>query len=301
MFENIIDRHLVFNGIRKKFSKAPQYIVLHHTAVSAEQTLEQLHKYHIEHNGWIGIGYNAVVDKAGNIFWGRGIDYVGAHCKGYNTISIGICAIGNMEKDMMPAAQKESIVELIKEIKKYYPKADKIVGHKQLSATTCPGKNYPLAEIIKSVEETESEKAAEVNILLKQGDRGSKVSAMQSRLVALGYDLGYIDAIFGPKTEKALTSYQKTKRLNGTGNLDDKTNAALIKDVDESALPQLGKGNRGGYVKMLQRLLNARKQSLNVDGIFGDLTKASVLAFQKQADIEIDGIVGPKTWHMLLS
>ena len=81
MFENIIDKKLVFAGTKKKFAKSPQYIVLHHSGASAEQTVEQIHSFHLG-KGWIGIGYNALVDKNGAVYWGRGIEYIGAHCKG---------------------------------------------------------------------------------------------------------------------------------------------------------------------------------------------------------------------------
>ncbi len=302
MFENIIDKKLVFAGTKKKFVKSPQYIVLHHSGASAEQTVEQIHKFHLG-KGWLGIGYNALVDKNGIVYWGRGIDYVGAHCKGYNEISVGICAIGNMDENIMPDAQEKSIVKLIKEIKEYYPTIRKIVGHKELSATDCPGANYPLSEIIDLVskQDGQSEEQEEILMILNEGDKGASVSAMQSRLIALGYDCGYIDGIFGIKTKSALVAFQGANNISATGVLDNRTNIVLEGAISEVKLPQIKKGNSGQYVSILQRLLNRRKYKLSEDGIFGKLTEAAVLEFQKKSNIAVDGIVGKNTWHAILS
>lgn len=56
----------------------------------------------------------------------------------------------------------------------------------------------------------------------------------------------------------------------------------------------LYKGCRGKDVITLQNKLN-----LIPDGIFGALTDDAVKAFQKQHNLTVDGIVGPKTWNVL--
>jgi hypothetical protein len=72
--------------------------------------------------------------------------------------------------------------------------------------------------------------------------------------------------------------------------------------------PVLRVGSRGAAVGRLQRLLNQRhaatssgRAALVVDQIFGPLTRQSVELFQRYAEIESDGIVGPITWAHLLS
>jgi peptidoglycan hydrolase-like protein with peptidoglycan-binding domain len=53
-------------------------------------------------------------------------------------------------------------------------------------------------------------------------------------------------------------------------------------------------------VRPLQRLLSARGHAVDVDGIFGPRTEAAVEAFQRDAGIGIDGIVGPAMWSKLI-
>lgn len=54
-------------------------------------------------------------------------------------------------------------------------------------------------------------------------------------------------------------------------------------------------GDRGESVKWLQWELNRHGANLQIDGIFGKLTKLSVLLLQGEKGLVADGIVGPKT------
>ena len=59
---------------------------------------------------------------------------------------------------------------------------------------------------------------------------------------------------------------------------------------------------RGEDVKALQSMLNVLGFDCGaVDGIFGDRTKAGVIAFQQAKGLVVDGIVGPKTKAALLA
>ena len=68
-----------------------------------------------------------------------------------------------------------------------------------------------------------------------------------------------------------------------------------------TARPTLSLGSTGEDVKDLQVVLNATVayNSLVVDGVFGNLTKEAVMAFQKQYSLTIDGIVGDQTWAVV--
>ena len=63
-------------------------------------------------------------------------------------------------------------------------------------------------------------------------------------------------------------------------------------------------GSKGLDVKHLQEALNALSlstNSLKIDGIFGQQTKARVMAFQRSIGLKPDGIVGPLTGKALLA
>lgn len=67
------------------------------------------------------------------------------------------------------------------------------------------------------------------------------------------------------------------------------------------SLPVLSNGMGGGYVKTLQILLNKYNNAkLAEDGVFGPNTETAVKAYQKSRGLEVDGIVGAKTWTQLL-
>jgi peptidoglycan hydrolase-like protein with peptidoglycan-binding domain len=68
----------------------------------------------------------------------------------------------------------------------------------------------------------------------------------------------------------------------------------------------LGKGNHGPNVRGLQKSLNLLADNsaldpLEVDGKFGPMTQARVVEFQRQASLQADGVVGPRTAKALLA
>ncbi|MBY8874218.1 L,D-transpeptidase family protein [Micromonospora sp. PLK6-60] len=66
---------------------------------------------------------------------------------------------------------------------------------------------------------------------LKQGARGTAVTNLQRRLVALHYDVGAVDGDFGPSTFHAVVAFQKVNGLGRDGVVGPKTWAALSKPV----------------------------------------------------------------------
>jgi len=144
---NVIDVGLKFREVLQPRGRT-DYIVLHH-AEASQATVQDIHQWHLE-NGWAGIGYHYYVRKDGSIYRGRPRDTIGAHVQGYNYNSLGICAEGDYMKEIMPEPQKQSIIALLQELRQIYPNA-KIVGHRDLMATSCPGINYPFQEIVQKV------------------------------------------------------------------------------------------------------------------------------------------------------
>lgn len=141
------------------------YIVLHH-ASAVKYSFEQCHHQHTS-QGWSGIGYHFYITKDGTIYEGRPINKKGAHVSDYNSSTIGICCEGNYEiEKTMPEVQKISVAKTIEYIKNFYPNT-KIVGHKELSATACPGKYYPLNELKDYKKILDDIKEKEVKVMYK--------------------------------------------------------------------------------------------------------------------------------------
>lgn len=118
-------------------------IIVHCTATpeGRVETVESIRNMH-KSQGWADIGYHYVVYLDGSIHNGRNVDIIGAHCYGYNANSIGIVYVGGCDKKMKSKdtrtnKQKESLVKLLKDLRKLYPTA-KIYGHKDFAAKDCP-------------------------------------------------------------------------------------------------------------------------------------------------------------------
>ncbi len=69
-----------------------------------------------------------------------------------------------------------------------------------------------------------------------------------------------------------------------------------------TSYPVTRRGSRGAIVRKLQEALSAAGYlSAPSDGVFGPVTEAAVRSFQRDAGIDVDGLVGPMTWAALLS
>ena len=67
-------------------------IIIHCSATREGQQIpvDTIRDWHLA-KGWNDIGYHFYIDLDGTINKGRDIDKIGAHCKGHNRNSIGIC------------------------------------------------------------------------------------------------------------------------------------------------------------------------------------------------------------------
>jgi len=209
MAVTVLNAGLKFTKPLQKRSRT-DYIALHHAAASTA-SVEAVHNWHLQ-RGFSGIGYHYYIRKDGTVYRGRPEDAIGAHVYGYNSVSIGVCAEGDYTKETMPAPQKEALISLVKDLKKRYPNA-RIVGHKDLVATACPGNNFPLEEM-KNIKEDDS-------VYLKQGMSGAEVKTLQENLIKLGYGKYLepygVDGKFGEKTKRAVEAFQKDNSLTVDG------------------------------------------------------------------------------------
>ena len=120
-------------------------IIIHCTATpeGREVSVNDLHKWHVVDNGWSDVGYHWFIDINGTLHECRPEHKSGAHAKGHNKNSVGVCYAGGMTKDMTEAKdtrtndQKETLHCLLEDLKGRYPQAE-IIGHRDVSSKACP-------------------------------------------------------------------------------------------------------------------------------------------------------------------
>jgi peptidoglycan hydrolase-like protein with peptidoglycan-binding domain len=140
------------------------------------------------------------------------------------------------------------------------------------------------------------------------GARGENVKVLQRALIAAGISVrGGADGMFGPMTAAALTSYQQANGLTANGIVDDAVVAKLAlvpaapaSTPASSTAPAPGAsyvgltvGSNGQLVKDLQRALMQAGLTLRggADGVFGNMTRATLVQFQQSQRREPTGTV----------
>lgn len=120
-------------------------IILHCSATPEGRDIDAatIKDWHVNGNGWSDIGYHYVIKLDGDIETGRQLDRVGAHTKGHNKDSIGICYIGGMDADMNPKdtmneVQESAMKELIYSLRMVWDKPLTLHGHNEYASKACP-------------------------------------------------------------------------------------------------------------------------------------------------------------------
>ena len=138
---NITETNLRFGSLSERAQT--NLIVIHHTGAEIDASAEQIHDWHLN-QGWSGIGYHFVVRKDGRIERGRPEWAIGSHAYRFNNFSLGIHLSGDFDATFPTIAQVEMTAMLLANLcAGYCIPIDKahIVGHCDLMATDCPGKN----------------------------------------------------------------------------------------------------------------------------------------------------------------
>ena len=129
------------------------HLVLHHTAfatgriggasLAAEaRHMREIQRWHLE-RGWATIGYHFVVSPSGRVFRGRPVDRLGAHVQGHNRGTVGICLMGDFERERPTGPALETLGYVRRTL---VPGGDRvpIVGHSDHSGhatNACPGRH----------------------------------------------------------------------------------------------------------------------------------------------------------------
>ena len=144
--------------------------------------------------------------------------------------------------------------------------------------------------------------AHQASALVKQGDSGSEVTALQQRLQELGYFQGNATGYFGPVTKAAVQDFQQAKGLNPDGVVGSNTDATLretrrfsSRAASDSDNGVLAIGSRGESVTAVQQKLADIGMRVGEQGVFDEATQEAVRQFQQAKGLTVDGIVGQQT------
>lgn len=118
-------------------------IIIHCTATpeGRAHTVADIDLCHRQ-RGFSMIGYHYLVMLDGTVKQGRPLTMTGAHCKGHNAHSIGVCYVGGLDSRMKPKdtrteAQRKALRSLVCRLKQQFPGA-KVYGHRDFAAKACP-------------------------------------------------------------------------------------------------------------------------------------------------------------------
>ena len=119
-------------------------IIVHCTATpeGRDVSIDEIRRWHVEDRNWSDIGYHWIVTLNGTLEEGRPEYRNGAHAKGFNKNSIGVCYVGGVDENLDPKdtrtdAQKETLKCILEDLKDRYPRAQ-IIGHRDVSSKACP-------------------------------------------------------------------------------------------------------------------------------------------------------------------
>jgi len=156
-----------------------QKLIVHHTATQNNDpnpaaTIRSIYYYHAVTQSWGDIGYNFLIDEAGNIYEGRysrayapgasptgqdlnGNGVTAAHAQGFNSGTVGIALLGTLtNQDATPAA-RDALERLLaweadghgidpqgsapytNPVSGAQATFPNIAGHRDVAATECPG------------------------------------------------------------------------------------------------------------------------------------------------------------------
>lgn len=124
-------------------------IIIHCAATRPSQDVDarEIDRWHRQ-KGWLKIGYHFFIKRDGSIEIGRDISDVGAHARGHNSHSVGVCMAGGINDDGEPEsnftdAQWAMLDLLVDGLLAKYPDA-RIIGHNEVADKACP--SFDVAE-----------------------------------------------------------------------------------------------------------------------------------------------------------
>jgi len=156
------DRSLTSSCFSPRYGSMAKMVFVHHTAGSnsysareSPAVVRSILAYHTQGQNWCDIGYNALVDRFGNIYVGRrgGLrkPVRGAHAGDFNVNTVGVSLMGNYERTEPSRRTLNALVRFVgwRLGTSFAPvrgrvgvegeRFARISGHRDAMSTACPG------------------------------------------------------------------------------------------------------------------------------------------------------------------
>ena len=135
-----------------------RYIVIHCAATkpAMDVGVEEIRSWHLR-RGWFDVGYHWIIRRDGTVEDGRPHDRPGAHARGVNHISLGICLVGGVAENGEPENnftddQWDALAGLVKGLKVAHPDAE-VLGHRDLPNVNKACPSFDVREWYAKIEE----------------------------------------------------------------------------------------------------------------------------------------------------
>ena len=135
------------------------YVIIHCAATrpSMDIGFREIDKWH-RAKSWLSCGYHFIIRRNGTIETGRKLMDPGAHAKGYNHRSIGICMVGGVTEDDISIPENNftdvqwTSLETLYNQLNLMPEIDGAswIGHNEVSPKDCP--SFNVQEWVQSIE-----------------------------------------------------------------------------------------------------------------------------------------------------
>ncbi len=135
-------------------AEGPEFVILHHSTTRDSETFSwsAIRRHHVETLGWRDIGYHFGIELVADgveVMLGRMPGEVGAHCiaGGMNARSVGVCVVGNYDREDVPHAHEQAALRLVRWVCRVYRiPTENVLGHREvaLDGRTCPGGRFDM-------------------------------------------------------------------------------------------------------------------------------------------------------------
>ena len=171
---------------------AIERLTIHHTGVTLEDNREaparlRAHQdFHQADRGWPDLAYHFAVDRGGNIYEGRSLEFRGDTATSYDPTGHLLFVLeGNFDVEGTADPQLRSLTELLAWAARHYPVGvDSIKSHRDYAPgeTSCPGENlYALLESGELVDTVASHLNEALDLVYLRGEKAlDRIAAIES-------------------------------------------------------------------------------------------------------------------------